>query len=93
MLCWRMRRQKGVALTFLSARVELDEKDESCDVFLFWWERQICPHPGGVGRGGGGAPLQCACAFGVWPRGLSAYRLSTGTRRCAGPNIREGISG
>ena len=22
------------------------------------------PHPGGVGRGGGGAPLRCACAFG-----------------------------
>lgn len=43
MLCWRMRRQKGVDLTFLSARVELDEKDESFDALIFWWERQICP--------------------------------------------------
>ena len=39
MLRWRMRCQKGVVLTFLSARVELDEKDESFDALIFWWER------------------------------------------------------
>ena len=38
MLCWRMRCKRRVALTFLSARVELDEKDESCDALIFWWE-------------------------------------------------------
>ena len=48
-----MRCQKRAALTSLSARVELDEKDESYEALIFWWERQICPHPGSVGRGEG----------------------------------------
>ena len=73
-----MRCRRRVALTFLSVRVELDEKDESYEALIFWWERQICPHPDCVGRGKGGA-RRCGARvrLGIWSSGLSVYRLST----------------
>ena len=48
-----MRCRRRAVLTFLSARAELDEKDESYEALIFWWERQIGPRPGSVGRGEG----------------------------------------
>ena len=55
-------------LTFLSARVELDEKDESYEALIFWWEHQICPHPGSVGRGKGErAVVVCVCGWEFGP--------------------------
>ena len=87
-----MRCQKRVVLTSLSARVELDEKDESYEALIFWWGRQICPHPGRVGRkGGGSAPLQRACAFGNLVQGTVRVPAEYGTWRCADEIFREGI--
>ena len=80
-----MNTLRRVVLICLSARVERDEKDERWDALIFWWERQIRPHPGGVGRkGGGSAPLRCACAF--WELAQWAVLVPTGygTGRCAG---------
>ena len=88
-----MRRQKRAALTFLSARVELDEKDESCDALIFWWGRQICPPPWRCRKGWGGEARRCGARvrLGIWSRGRSVYRLST-VHGDARANISRGIT-
>ena len=76
-----MRCRRRAVLTFLSARAELDEKDESYEALIFWWERQICPSPWQCRKGGGGsAPLRRACAFGNLVQGTVRVLAEYGTR-------------
>ena len=81
-----------MVLTFLSARVELDEKDESCEALIFWWGRQICPPPWLCRNGGGERAVTarvCVWEFGF--SGQSVYRLSTVHGDAQTKYFREGI--